>query len=715
VLEDLNNDFHLESITVGGDFSPSNRFAYVFAWKPDGQQASGFPIQVQDNNSMSGAFNLTRVIAGDFDGDGLKDILVLDGPTFTTYDLRLFNHDGTPKPFNAPILTGVPAGMAAADLDHNGKLETILVNHSDSLGTQAAIHVFQPDGSERPGWPVDISGSHSSFFSYSGVAVGDLRRDGHEEIVVSNGSGLYIFNPDGTLFSSGWPLPIANSVTYLRPLIADIDGDGLPEIVIPFNDFNSGGLQLRAFHSDGSVLKTWALTGVNNFDPNFDAAATIGDFNQDGSTDIAVAYGLSGSTVSPGAVTMLGAHSPFVAANNDWPMVLQNPRNNPVLLRASASSLAVTLSTGSNPSTLGDNLIFTATLTPATGNGSIQFLDGSATISGSIPLSNGTASFSAADLGLGTHSITARYTGDNRLSSSVSPALVQTVNKPNTSVSVALTAGVNPSLVGDALTFTANVTPNSATGTVVFFDGNNPISGDVTLVGGTASFTTSQLSFGIHSITAQYSGDAAFNGSTSAAFAQTVNNPKANSATSVSLTAGTNPSVYGDSLTFTANVTPASATGTVVFFDGSTPISSNLTLSTGTATLTIPALGAGTHSITAQYSGDASINPSTSAAGLQTVNKANTAITLVQAEDIDGLKLGTPGTFMATVTPTNATGSIVFFDGTTPISGGIPLNNGTAVFTTSTLTIGTHMISAQYGGDANFNGSLSNSIKVKVK
>jgi hypothetical protein len=562
---------------------------------------------------------------------------------------------------------------------------------------------------------VDISASHSSFFSYSGVAVGDLRRDGHEEIVVSNGSGLYIFNPDGTPFSSVWPLPMANSLTYLRPLIADIDGDGLPEVVIPFNDFNSGGLQLRAFHIDGSVLKTWALTGVNNFEPNVDAAATIGDFNQDGSTDIAVTYGLSGSSVSPGAVTMLETHSPFAAANNDWPMVLQNPRNNPVLLRTSSSSLAVTLSTGSNPSTLGDNLVFTATLTPATGNGSIQFLDGGATISGSIPLSNGTASFSTADLGLGTHSITARYTGDNKLNSSVSPALTQTVNKPNTSVSVALTTGANPSLVGDALTFTANVTPTSATGTVVFFDGTNAISGDVTLVGGTASTTTSQLSFGIHSITAQYSGDASFNGSTSPAFSQTVNNPKANSVTSLSLTAGTNPSVFGDSLTFTANVTPVSATGTVMFFDGSTPISGSLTLIRGTATLTIPALGAGTHSITAQYSGDANTNPSTSAAWIQTVNKASTTITLVQAEDIDGLKLGAPGTFMATVTPANATGSVVFFDGTTPISGAIPLNNGSATFTTSTLATGTHMISAQYAGDANFNGSLSNSIKVKVK
>jgi len=196
---------------------------------------------------------------------------------------------------------------------------------------------------------------------------------------------------------------------------------------------------------------------------------------------------------------------------------------------------------------------------------------------------------------------------------------------------------------------------------------------------------------------------------------QTVNNPKANSVTSVSLNAGTNPSVFGNSLTFTANVTPASATGTVVFFDGSTPISGNLALSSGTAALTIPALGAGTHSITAQYSGDANTNPSTSAAWIQTVSKANTTITLVQAEDIDGLKLGAPGTFMATVTPANATGSVVFFDGTTPISGAIPLNNGSATFTTSTLAAGTHMISAQYAGDANFNGSLSNSIKVKVK
>lgn len=715
LLEDLNNDFQLESITVGSDFN--NQSAYVFAWKPDGQQAPGFPIQVQDQSSLNGWFNHTRVIAGDFDGDGAKDILVQEGLTSTTYALRLFNHDGTAKPFNAPVLTGVPFAMAAADLDHNGKLETILVNYNGFSPTQATLHVFQPDGSERSGWPVDISASNGNGSSLASISVGDFRRDGHEEIVVAREPGIYLFNSDGTLFSSAWPLP-PHFPGYGPAVIGDIDGDGFPEIVTTLNDFSSpDGAKLLAIRSDGTVAKSWLMPGSNGIGFVIGSPAPVlGDFNQDGTIDIALAYMLSANSGdNPGLLTLLDTHAPFNPTQTDWPMNFQNPRNNPVLLRTSASNLAVTLSTGSNPSILGDNLVFTATLMPATGNGSIQFLDGGAPISASIPLNSGSASFSTADLGLGTHSIAARYTGDNKLSSSVSPALAQTVNKPNTSVSVALAAGTNPSLVGDALTFMANVTPNSATGTVVFFDGSSAISGDVILVNGTASFTTSQLSFGTHSITVQYSGDAGFNGSTSLALSQTVNNPKANSVTSLSLSAGVNPSVFGNSLTFMANVIPASASGTIVFFDGSSPISGNLTLIGGTVSLTIPALGAGTHSITAHYSGDANVNPSTSAAWIQMVNKANTAITLVQAEDIDGLKLGAPGTFMATVTPANATGSVVFFDGTTPISAAIPLNSGAAVFTTSTLATGTHMISAQYGGNANFNGSLSNSVKVKVK
>jgi subtilisin family serine protease len=707
VLADLNNDFQLESVAVGTNLT--GNAAYLYAWQPNGQQVNGFPIPLQEHNALYGIFNLTRVIAGDFGGDGSKEILVIEGLTSTTYGLSLFNHDGTRKPFNAPILTGVPAAMAAADLDHNGKLETILLNHSDFLGTQATIHVFQPDGSERPGWPVDVSASHSSFYSFPGIAVGDLNRDGREEIVLSNGSGLYVFNSDGTLFPGTWPVTITNSVTYLRPLIADIDGDGLPEIVIPMNDFNSGGLQLRAFRRDGSVIKSWPLNPANNFSDGADAAATIGDFNQDGSTDIAATYMLQptpGDSVFKGLVTILDTHSPFVAANNDWPMVLQNPRNNPVLLRPTPSSLAVSLTSGANPSIIGDTLSFTATVTPA-GNGSVQFMDGGTPLSGVIPLSNGSAWFTISTLALGSHSISARYTGDNQRSASISPALVQNVVKGNTTITVSLTGGSNPALVGDTLTFTATIAPSTATGTVAFFDGSTPISGQVPLVSGSASLTISSLSFGTHSITAQYTSDNNYNGSTSAAFVETINNPKINTSVTLVLQAGANPSVFGSSLTFTAGVNPTSATGTVTFFDGTVPISDNLPLTSGTVSFSTSTLGAGTHSITAQYSGDANFNGATSVALLQNVAKAATKVELELSVGNDAFVAGTPLTFLATVTPASATGYVIFFDGTTAITGPIALSNGSASFTTTSLSVGTHSIRAQYDGDANYNASSS--------
>ena len=127
------------------------------------------------------------------------------------------------------------------------------------------------------------------------------------------------------------------------------------------------------------------------------------------------------------------------------------------------------------------------------------------------------------------------------------------------------------------------------------------------------------------------------------------------------------------------------------------------------------ALSAGSHSITAQYSGNAAFNGAISAALAQNVNKAGTKVQLDLAERDTSFKAGTPLTFTATVTPASATGTVVFLDGATPISSAVAVNHGVATFTIATLGVGTHSISAQYGGDANFNGSVSNSLKVKVK
>jgi len=87
----------------------------------------------------------------------------------------------------------------------------------------------------------------------------------------------------------------------------------------------------------------------------------------------------------------------------------------------------------------------------------------------------------------------------------------------------AVISSLNPSNVGQSVTFTATVTGTTPTGTVQFKDGAANLGAPVALAGGTATFSTSSLGAGTHSITAVYSGDADDATSTSPAISQVVN------------------------------------------------------------------------------------------------------------------------------------------------------------------------------------------------
>jgi hypothetical protein len=103
---------------------------------------------------------------------------------------------------------------------------------------------------------------------------------------------------------------------------------------------------------------------------------------------------------------------------------------------------------------------------------------------------------------------------------------------------------------------------------------------------------------------------------------QTVNS----ASTSTSVTSSLNPSYYSQTVTFTATVTtnaPGSGTpaGTVTFKDGATTLGSPVTLDgTGHATYSISSLSAGSHTITAVYSGSSTHATSTGSIPAQTVN-----------------------------------------------------------------------------------------------
>jgi len=267
-----------------------------------------------------------------------------------------------------------------------------------------------------------------------------------------------------------------------------------------------------------------------------------------------------------------------------------------------------------------------------------------------------------------------------------------------TATTTTLASSPNPSNKGQSVTFTATVSPSAATGTVTFWvDGAGVASPP--LSSGIATYSTSSLSAGPHSIYAVYSGDSTYGGSTSSPVSQTVSA----AATATTLASSPNPSNHGQSVTFTATVTPSAATGTVSFMDGTNPLGS-ASLSGGTATYSTSSLSTGTHSITAVYSGDSTYGGSTSPAVTQTVNKAGSSTTLGSSPNPS--IMGQPVTFTAAVTPSDATGSVNFMDGTSPL-GSATLSGGTATYSTSGLSFGSHSITAGYSGDSNYNGSTS--------
>ena len=290
----------------------------------------------------------------------------------------------------------------------------------------------------------------------------------------------------------------------------------------------------------------------------------------------------------------------------------------------------------------------------------------------------------------------------------------------NTTVS----SSPNPSSSTQSVIFTATISVQSPGttavafpgGTVTFLDGTTTLGTVPLTAAGTATYTTSTLIDGAHSITATFSGDPVtyISGSSSGALSQDVL-----AASTVAVTSGTNPSIYGTSVTFTATVTSTASvapTGTVNFMDGSTQIgSTTLTGTSGVATFATSSLSAGTHAITAVYKGSPNSGPGTSPPIVQTVNLTQTT-TALSATPTPAIA-GTPVTLTARVSiiagSATVTGNVTFTDGAIPLGTATVGANGVASIS-PTLAPGAHAIVASYGGDVNDNASMSTALPVNV-
>jgi hypothetical protein len=156
----------------------------------------------------------------------------------------------------------------------------------------------------------------------------------------------------------------------------------------------------------------------------------------------------------------------------------------------------------------------------------VTFKDGANVLGTSTLDGAGQATFSTAALTVGSHAITAAYAGNAEFTPSTSNGVTQIVNKAQTTTSLA--SSRNPSPPGQAVTFTAAVSvvapgAGTPTGTVIFRDGTTVLGTGTLNASGQASFSSSILTLGNHSLTAEYTGNTNFSGS-SATLTQTIAN-----------------------------------------------------------------------------------------------------------------------------------------------------------------------------------------------
>lgn len=600
-----------------------------------------------------------QIGVGDFNGDGHPDVVAAN---FNGVFLML-NAGVTPPQFlqEVKIASGNVQGLAVGDVNGDGKLDIVFTDYNDNL-----VKTLLGNG--------DGTFTEHSFTLYEPTrfALADMNGDGKLDIVVMNSFDaptLSVFpgNGDGT-YGSPLSTPIAGFVQSMA--IADLDGDGHLDVITAIS--TPSQIEIRRGNGDGT-LGAPAITA----EPSYVYSILAADLDGDGHTDLAF------SDVGTKSVSILyndgtGAFKP--------PVTLGPPSVDPNYL----------LGPGKPQQLLAGDFL-------GKGRMDLAMIDFDGLLN--IYPSNGDggygtpAGFNTPTTPLGMALID--YDGDGRLDFAIANGVSEELNFggdvwliANACATTTTTVIANPTLGTSNAPVSVHISGHGPTGTVSVREGSS-----VLATGAAAVDTplTVSLPAGDHSLVADYSGDAWNQPSTSDPVLVHVTN----ATTSISLAVTPNPTTYDESATATATITSSTGdtpTGTfTVTVDGvpayllphETPVGQPTQLSSHYAV--------GTHTVQAEYNGDATHPPSTSAPVTLVVNKATPALTIAfYGGPASGIAfLGSPETASLSWGVSQPTGLVTLREGSTILGTGccsIPV----------TLPAGQHTITATYPGDANY-------------
>ena len=649
-----------------------------------------------------------------------------------------FTVDGDPFGAPAPVSGGTATSPSTSQLGTGDHTVGATYSGDGNLLGSSATAVTQTVGKAPTTTTLDSSGSPT----VTGEAVTFTATVAVADPGAGQPAGGVQFNVDGDPYGTAVPLTgdtaeltIANLHPGNHEVQATYNGNGdfaSSSSAVLTHGVDRAATSVTLDTSDPDAVAGEPLTFTADVDvagPGAGNPSGVVQFSADGDPIGDPVPLTNGSAVSPPTGLDAGTHQITADYQGDDDFAGATAT---LQQEVAAAHTTTMVTTSPSPSVFGQPVTIRAVVrpvSPATGTpqGAVQFtIDGEP---GAFEtLVDGAAQIDTATLSRGSHEISARYfSADPNFVTSTSDPVEHVVNKAATRTTVESSSPT--SVFGQPVTFTATVSvqapgAGSPSGTVTFTDGSTvlgtaPVDSST---GEVASITTAVLTVGQHAVVATYDGDDSFLGSTGSA-PQKVNRAQ----TSLVVDSSVNPAQSGQSVRFTATVSPVAPgagvpSGTVRFTVNGANLGGPVELSGGQATSSaFASLSPGTYKIEATYAGDARFVGSTGTldqgAG-QNVTKGDTSMTL--ASDAPSSAYGQPVTFTAQVSAVapatgKPSGTVQFWEGQKLLgaTGLTATGPGTsqASFVTSTLKPGDHAIRAVYVGNFNFNGQTASAVQ----